>query len=353
MKKIVLSGEIGWDIMPFHVREEFLHVNGDDVEVFFSTPGGLISAGIEINSIFTEFKRENPSSQMIAHIVEANSMGSHLVVNPAFDLRTVELTSMGMIHNPQNGRIGDYRLMKKNADFLERLTGVMAIDYSKTMKNSMSETRDIMDSETWYVGGQALIDAGLADEMVNSNSKETKEAAFTKSELRFKSVMGKVKNHEITEDEFEKAIAMVDKTQQNQTQLNSLQPAAGGNNNNQEDVLMDLKELKEKHPEIYAEAIKAGQDEEKTGRAERVKALLEMKKRKDFEGIPEISERIDEGIEKDESIQSVELGIFAVFKKDGILAAMDTNNIGDINPPTGGSVSGEPAASKKDDKGEF
>ena len=290
-------------------------------------------------------------------------MGSHIASNPSFDMRTAEETSIAMIHNPQNGRIGDYRLMRKNADFLERLAGVMGLAYMKVLKVNASEMRDIMDEETWYVGGKALVKAGFADEIINTTTPgKTKEAAYSEAEIHFKSVMEKVRLFEIKESDFEKVAALVkdydpskfnSQNQKQQTQLNSPQPAAGGNNNNQEDVLMDLKELKEKHPEIYAEAIKAGQDEEKSGRAERVKALLEMKKRKDFEGIPEISERIDEGIEKDESVQTVELGVFALFKKDGILAAMDTNNIGDINPPIGGSVSGEAAASKKDDKGEF
>lgn len=115
---------------------------------------------------------------------------------------------------------------------------------------------------------------------------------------------------------------------------------------------MDLKELKAKHPDIYAEimneGLKAGTDQEK----ERVKNLLEMKHKKDFEGIQAIHDRIDEAIEKGESVQDVHTAINAMSMKGGpIAAALDTNSIGDINPPIDGSVSGEEG--KSNDKGEF
>lgn len=386
MKKIILSGEIGFEVLPFALREEFNEANGEDVEVVFRTPGGFISAGVEMNTIISDYKKEFPKAQMIAHGIEISSMGSHIYSNPSFDLRTVEQASIGMIHNPINGIIGDYNEMRKNADFLDRLAGVMAFSYSNVMGDSTKKTRSIMDEETWYVGGQAIIDSGLADEMTNNNVKETKESAFAKSELRFKSVMKKVREHEITDAEFQQVAAIV-KNHENQretiiipddmqgnyhdttgmnvgspngsndhpipglTGLPRTQPANGGNNNNQEVVIMNKDELKEKHPEIYAEvkkeAMTAGINQEK----ERVKSLVEMKKKKDYEGIEIIQNRIDEAIANGESVGDVNAAIVALSFKNGVAAAMDTNDIGDLNSGGSGSVSGEEA--KSHDKGEF
>ncbi|MCK5610868.1 ATP-dependent Clp protease proteolytic subunit, partial [Candidatus Pacearchaeota archaeon] len=100
MEKIFLRGEIGWEILPFQVQDSFERAAGDDVEVVFSTPGGLLGAGLDINSIISSYKKENPKAQLIAHILEASSMGSHIASNPSFDMRTAEETSIAMIHNP-------------------------------------------------------------------------------------------------------------------------------------------------------------------------------------------------------------------------------------------------------------
>ena len=47
MKKINISGEIGWDVLTFMVNEQFECVTGD-VEIDLSSPGGSLFDGIEI-----------------------------------------------------------------------------------------------------------------------------------------------------------------------------------------------------------------------------------------------------------------------------------------------------------------
>lgn len=358
VKKIIMSGEIGWDIHPFLIREEFTDAAGDDIEIDMATPGGDVFLASEINDIISNYKKEFPKAQIILNIIEASSAGSHISTNQAIDLRLVKDESVMMIHNPMTGRYGDYRVMGKVADFLDRFSGILAISYSKKMKNSIKETREIMDNETWYIGGKEIIKAGLADGFMDKKSKSTvKDMSVirTESELRFKAVMRKVKAKEIEDDNFEKIAAItkdfdkiIDK-KDNQNNTTSDSTARGGNNNNKGEVLMDIKELKEKHPEIYAEAIEAGKAQGSETEKERVKALLEMKNKKDFEGISKIHDRIDEGIANGESASTVELGIMALLTKNDVAAAADTNDIGNLNTPVVGTVSGEVKTEINDD----
>lgn len=373
MKKIIIQGEIGWDVFPFMVQEQVDQASkNEDLEVFLSSPGGSVFKGIDIVDIFKNFKRENPSSQMILHMgAIAASMGSFISASKVFDLVTAEDTTSHMRHNPIMGVFGDYREMESSRIFLEGLTKMASKIFSIRSGQPIEEERADMDAETWLFGNE-IVKAGFADELMKTDSGSDKATSFTFAKMKYKEVKAKVLKSEIEPDEFSRVAAIVNNYKIDRIEIPSIlinktgalgkselnnkstQPASGGKNN-QEVVIMNKDELKAKHPDIYAEVTEeaktAGIDQEKKERSERIKALLEMKARKDFEGIPEISERIDEGIRSDETVQSVELGIFAIFKKNGTLAAIDTNAIGETNPGSGDSVSGE--KSKSNDKGEF
>ena len=347
MKTIRLEGEIGWDFYPWMMDQELSLANGDDVEVIFMTPGGSISKGLAINTSLSNYKKDNKNAQMIAHVVEANSMGSHILANSAFDLRTAEETSIAMIHNPIKGFIGDYKIMQKAADFLERLAGVMSIAYSKLMGKSDTATKKIMDDETWFLGGAELKAAGLVDEIVSSDVKSTTVEAHTKSELRFKAVMVKVINEEITEADIDKDTAMISGMIEKKPdpKMNN-NPAPGGENNQEEISMETVEDLKKEKPEIYAKMVKdnfeAGVTQANAAEKERVKTLIEMKSRKEYEGITAMSDRIDEGIVNGEDKVTVQLGLMAILSGDGnVQAAMDTKLMGNINQPKPRTVSGE------------
>ena len=109
---------------------------------------------------------------------------------------------------------------------------------------------------------------------------------------------------------------------------------------------MTVDELKKDHSDVHTAIMSAGESDgfKKGIEAEqgRVKSLIEMKKRKDFEGISMIHERIDEAIEKGESIADVQMAIVAMSLKGGaVSAALDSNEIGKINSGNDTTVSGE------------
>lgn len=354
MKKIIISGEIGWDVFPFMVQEQVDQASkNEDLEVFLSSPGGSVFKGIDIVDIFKNFKRENPSSQMILHMgAIAASMGSFISSSKVFDIVTAEDTTSHMRHNPIMGVFGDHREMESARIFLEGLTNISSKIFSSRSGQAIEKERSDMDAETWLFGDE-IVKAGFADELMETDSGDDKAKSFTFAKMKYKEVKAKVLKSEIEPDEFSRVAAIVDKDHSTNVQKyndNSTQPASGGEKNNQE-VIVNKDELKTKHPDIYAEVTKEGKEAGIDQEKERVKSLVEMKKKKDFEGIEAIQNRIDEAIASGESVGDVNAAIVALSFKNGTAAAMDTNEIGDLNPGDNGSVTGE--KTKSDDKGEY
>jgi len=342
MKKITMSGGIGWEIMAYVIKEELNSAKGDDIEVDLSSSGGSVFEGVDIYHAFNDYKRQYPGSQMILNIKGiAASMGSLISSNNVFDIVTVEDTSSYMIHNPLMAVYGDYQEMEKGANFLKRLANMFVPIYAKRSKKDDKEIKKMMDAESWLFGKE-IVDAGFADELIKTESNIDRNSAVAVAELNFKAVAKKVRELEIKDSDYQKVAAVFETEKpepKKEPEKQSTEPAPSGKNN-QEDELMNINELKDKHPEIHAEAIEAGKSQEK----ERVNSLLEMKKRKDFESIQAISDRIDEGIANGETMQSVELGLFALLRKDSIKAEMDSKEIGDIDGGSGEpTVSGEKA----------
>lgn len=333
MFKITLSGEVGWEIMAFMVREKLSEAGSQDVEVDLSSPGGSVFEGIEIFNLFREYKRENPNSEMILNIKsEAASMGSYLASNEVFSLVTIEDNSTFMIHNPLMGVYGDYQEMEKGADFLKRLALMMAPVYANRSKKSVSEIKLMMDSETWLFG-EEIVNAGFADEIIKTDIVIDKTVAIAQSELKLKSVMKKIRETQAKESDFEKVAAIMN------DKPKASKPANGGNNNNQE-VIMNLDELKAKHPELYAEILSNGIEQGVKQEKERVKSLLEMKSKKDFEKLDTVKARIEDGIKNGETMSAVEIGVMAELKKDTVQASIESpSDINTIDPNA--TVSGE------------
>ena len=337
MKKIIMSGEIGWDIMAFMVADELKGETGD-IEVDLSSVGGSVFEGIEIFQLFGNYKRENPKAQMILNMgAIVASMGSYNAANKVFDMVTVQKNTSWMEHNPTTGTYGDYRDAKKMFNFLENLTIMMAPTYAEKSGNSIEVERKNLDDETWLFG-QEIIEAGFADEMLKDipeGQPVDRASAIAQSELKLKAVMKKVRETEMKESDFEKVAAIM-----KEPPPTPQTPATGGKNNTQEVTKMGDENKK---PEIDAKEIeKAGYDRGITSEKERVTSLLEMKKKKDFEGITAIHDRIDEAIANGENVQDVHTFVNATSMKGGAFAAaLDTNAVGDISQPASTTLSGE------------
>lgn len=241
MKKIKISGQIGWDISPEDIISELDSAAGDDLDVMIASPGGSVFQGIQIYNAFRDYKRKNPSCQIMATITGlAASMASYLAVNPAFDLVAAEDNAVFMIHNASGGAIGDYRDMQKMSDLLSGLTDLLAQAYSDKIKKSKKEIRSLMDNETWYFGNDILV-AGFVDEIIKTDGEKDTSALMASAKLQFDEMQKKLNSEKIEITE----IAAVLKTEHN--------PASDAGENKPEVITMTLKEFLDSNPAAKAE----------------------------------------------------------------------------------------------------
>lgn len=343
MFKINIVGEIGWDVYSFMIKDKLDEAKGKDIEVDLSSPGGSVFEGIEIFNLFRAYKRENPNAQMILNITgEAASMGSYLSANEVFDIVTVEDNATYMIHNPLMGVIGDYIEMRKGAEFLERLAIMMAPVYANRSSQQLEKVRTDMDNETWLFG-QEIIDAGFADEIIKTkkSSGDSKASAIANAEIKYKTVMKKVRESEIKESDFERVAAIMTEIKpEPKKEPKSTQPAKSGKNNQEVIKLKNKDELQDEYPEIHTAVMKAGEDKGKEKIIANNKAIMEFKNKEEYKNLEFVQMRCEKAIEDGEDIADLKMSISALMLDPKNQASMESPGAINTGNPDG-SVSGE------------
>jgi len=197
MTKILITGQIGYEVTPDSVREQLATAKGGDIDIHIASPGGYVSDGIEIYNLIRDYKRENPKSEIMATLKGyAMSMASYIAMNPAIDMLVAEDNAVFMIHNVWGGTVGDYREMRKTADIFEGLTGIIAKAYTTKTKKSGKEIRQMMDDETWLFGAE-MKEAGFVDDIIPSEAETEKPAAISEARAIFNTVAGRLTGQDI------------------------------------------------------------------------------------------------------------------------------------------------------------
>lgn len=204
----------------------------DDVEIVINSSGGSV---IDASEIFTTIK--DYKGQVTAKIVGfAGSCASWI----AMAADKVKISPMGfiMIHNASSVAIGDNREMDSAGNMLKTVDEAIRNTYKEKTGLSDEELKDLMDNETWFNAAKAL-EKKFADEIMFGE-----EAVVTNS--FFKDL--KTPSKEI--------LNIINKNQEER-----------------EEVVMDLKELQEKHPELYNEVMNLGKEEGRKEERERIKNI--------------------------------------------------------------------------------
>jgi ATP-dependent Clp protease protease subunit len=130
----------------------------DTLDVFINSPGGDVFAGWALINIL---KR---------HKATTTGHNDGLVASIAFDIfqsmdkRMASETSIFMTHNCWTFAMGDRNALRKLADEMEKIDGMMAETTSKKSGKTIEEIKAIQDAETWYTAAEA-VDAKFADEL--------------------------------------------------------------------------------------------------------------------------------------------------------------------------------------------
>lgn len=132
------------------------------VTVNINSPGGDMFEGLAIYNLL----REHEGEVTIKVIGLAASAAS--IIAMAGDTVQIARSGFLMIHNTWVMAVGNRNDLKEIADMLKPFDEAMASIYSARTNQDIKQTMKLMDAETW-LGGEAAIDAGFADDLLPSD----------------------------------------------------------------------------------------------------------------------------------------------------------------------------------------
>lgn len=337
------NGEIGLELFNDKISTDLKMAQGDDITTRFSSIGGSIFEGSDMVSTIADYRRDYPNAKMILEIKGvAASMGSAFASSPVWDSVLVDSTTAYMIHRPSNFYYGDFEDMKSNAEFLERASDTFVKYYSSKSGKTEEEINTLMKDTTWYYG-QAIVDNGFADSVIDSGSTGDSNMIIAGMKNNF-ATMCKNRKEKHQDDSFDINRASACFKKETPTKVDENKPTSVGKS--KMEVPMNEEELKAKHPELYDSVMKAGETKERDTNSARVKALTEMKKDEDYKDIPEIQEVLDSAIMGTETVDSVipkiNLAVMKIMKDPARMSAIESP--GDIQ---GGNTKTVETSTKK------
>lgn len=243
MKIINLKGEIVSDDIADMYRywgytctspKDFADLSNDDedIEVVINSRGGSVTDASEIFTALKDYK-----GQVTAKIVGfAGSCASWI----AMAADKVKISPMGfiMIHNASSYASGDNRDMDSTSNMLKTVDEAIRNAYKEKTGLSDKELKDLMDNETWFNSSKAL-EKNFADEIMFEEEALVSNSFFNDLKIPSKEILN-----------------IINKNQEER-----------------EEVVMDLKELQEKHPELYNEVMNLGKEEGRKEERERIQNI--------------------------------------------------------------------------------
>lgn len=161
--------------------------DGDEIEVYINSPGGVIDVGSEIYTLL----RNNQNHVKIYITGEACSAASIVAMAAHCEMSP---TALMMVHCVSSGANGNHSDMEHMAEVLR--TADKALCKAYTVKTGMSEAEvlEMMEHETWLTAEQAK-EKGLIDGiMFEEKQEEIPLVAGPLFALPAKEQMEKVKN---------------------------------------------------------------------------------------------------------------------------------------------------------------
>jgi ATP-dependent protease ClpP protease subunit len=233
MKEVLMDGAIGYEwwtdsgITAKSVAKQLEGLeDGEDIKITINSPGGSVYEGIVIFNLIRDYAKAHPVA------VRINCMAMSMASYIALAARTVDKNavvtasenSIVMIHNPWTFTWGDYRDLKKEADYLEKLAALYGSVHAAVSGKSEKDIRAAMDEEAYYVGKE-IQDMGFANDFENISNTETENepgAEFAASEknkmminakiafdkTKEKAWEAKTKDASAYHSDFEKAVAL-------------------------------------------------------------------------------------------------------------------------------------------------
>lgn len=186
MTTIHLEGIIGFDVTLADIRQQLAAATGP-VDLLIHSPGGNVYDGFAIYNALREYRRAGGSVTATISGLAA-SMATYIAM--AADSIAVEDNAVFMVHNPAMLAMGDHREMRKAAEILDSLAGVLGRAYQARIQR---DARPEMDAET-YLFGADIVAAGYADTVIPAgDGAEDRVEALALARHAFHSMTAKLR----------------------------------------------------------------------------------------------------------------------------------------------------------------
>lgn len=133
---------------PRDVDNILLEANGEEIEVYINSPGGIIEAGSEIYTMLRAYQGE----VKIYIVGEACSSASIIAMARYCEMSP---TSLMMVHCVSTGASGNHSTMEKVAEVLRTADDALSNAYMQKTGMSKKEALALMENETWLTAEKA------------------------------------------------------------------------------------------------------------------------------------------------------------------------------------------------------
>jgi ATP-dependent Clp endopeptidase proteolytic subunit ClpP len=154
---------------PKDINKAIEEANGDEIEVYVNSPGGIIEAGSEIYTILRAYK----GNVKIYIVGEACSAASVIAMARYSEMSP---TALMMVHCVSSGVQGNHSVMEKMADVLRTADDALSNAYIAKTGKSKAEVLSMMEAETWLTAGKAK-ELGLVDGIMFEQNQPLKLTA--------------------------------------------------------------------------------------------------------------------------------------------------------------------------------
>jgi ATP-dependent Clp protease protease subunit len=140
------------------------------IVMHINSPGGDVFEGI---AIYNLVKQQGVPVTVIIDGLAASA--ASLIAMVGDDIK-MGSNAMMMIHNAWTISVGDAAEMRKTADLLDKISGVITDTYAKRTEMAAAEVKALMDAETWMTADEAVAN-GFADSVLDTPKDEADQAA--------------------------------------------------------------------------------------------------------------------------------------------------------------------------------
>lgn len=170
---------------PRDINNILNEANGEEVEVYINSPGGIIEAGSEIYTMLREYQGDI-KIKIVGQACSAASiiaMAGHCEMSP---------TALMMVHCVSTYASGNHSDMEHTAEVLRTADDALSNAYMAKSGMSKEEALEMMEKETWLTAEQAK-EKGLIDGIM-FEEKEPLRLTASNFELPSEEKMNRIKS---------------------------------------------------------------------------------------------------------------------------------------------------------------